>query len=79
MDLIEEVLGFTRNIYQTYKDAPDFLKRYYLRFFYEKIFIKDKRIAKVTYTPMFNELIQAKKVILKDVGLAQWYGFGNVT
>lgn len=69
MDLIEEVLFFTRNIHQTYLDAPDFLKRYYLRFFYEKIFIKDKRIAKITYTPMFNELIQAKKVILKDVGL----------
>lgn len=28
-NLIEEVLSFTRNIYQTYKQAPAFLKRHY--------------------------------------------------
>ncbi|OGM26863.1 hypothetical protein A3D00_03170 [Candidatus Woesebacteria bacterium RIFCSPHIGHO2_02_FULL_38_9] len=54
--LIDEILALTRNIYQTYLDAPDFLKRHYLRLFFEAIFIKDHEIAKVSETPLFSEL-----------------------
>lgn len=53
IDLIEEVLSFTRNIHATYLDAPDFMKRHYLRFFFERIYVKDKKICKVIPTPIF--------------------------
>lgn len=65
INLIEEVLLFTRNIYQTYIDAPPFLKRHYLRFFYEKLIIKDKKICEVVPTPIFSELIKQHQVILR--------------
>lgn len=65
VDLIEEVLAFTRNIYQTYKEAPDFLKRHYLRFFFEKLTVKDKRIIEVTPTPVFKTLINTHKIIIR--------------
>ena len=64
--MIDEVLALTRNIYQTYLDAPDYLKRHYLRFFFEGIYIKDKRIAKVVETPLFSTLRRQEKVIIRS-------------
>lgn len=43
MNLIEEVLGLTRNLAQSYQDAPFNLKRQYLRLFFEKIYISRTR------------------------------------
>ncbi len=36
VDIIDEVLALSRNIYQTYMEAPKFLKLHYIRFFFEK-------------------------------------------
>lgn len=55
---IDEILALSRNIYQTYLDAPEFLKRHYLRFFFEKFMIKEKKIEKVTLSPLFTILLQ---------------------
>ncbi len=66
LDLIEEVLAFAKNIHQTYLDAPKFLKRHYLRFFFEKIIVKDKTIQAVVPTPVFKILEDTHKIILKQ-------------
>ena len=66
MNLVDEVLSFTKNIYKTYKEAPSFLKRHYLRFFFEKIFIKNGKISRTTPTPIFALLQQNHEVILAD-------------
>lgn len=76
INLIEEILSFTRNIYQTYVDAPDFLKRHYLRFFFEKIYVKNNEIAKVVYTPIFSVLVENNGVILNESLLEKWNRFG---
>ena len=65
--LIEEVLAFTRNIHATYLQAPQFLKRHYLRFFFEKIFVENKKIAKVVYTPIFSVLQANHAVIITQL------------
>jgi site-specific DNA recombinase len=65
VDLIEEVLSFTRNINQTYKDAPAFLKRHYLRFFFEQIVVKKKKIHKVVPTPIFKILKNRHDIIIR--------------
>ncbi|MFA7300796.1 MAG: recombinase family protein [Candidatus Shapirobacteria bacterium] len=64
INLVEEVLSFTQNIHQTYIDAPEFLKRHYLRFFFEKIYVKDRQISRVVYTPIISILAENNKVIL---------------
>lgn len=64
IDLIEEVLAFTRNIYRTYKEAPQFLKRHYLRFFFEKINIKEKMIFDTSPTPIFAVLRDNRQLII---------------
>ena len=69
VDLIEEVLAFTRNIHQTYIEAPKFLKRHYLRFFFEKLVIKNKKIHKVVPTPIFKILKNRHEIIIRKSGL----------
>lgn len=65
INLIEEVLSFTKNIYKTYKEAPPFLKRHYLRFFFEKIFVENKKISKIQPTPIFAILQENHQVIIR--------------
>jgi site-specific DNA recombinase len=60
--VIDEVLAMTRNLSQSYLEAPDFLKRHYLRLFFERIYIKDKKIVKVVETPIFKVLRQENQL-----------------
>jgi len=63
--VIEEVLAMTRNLYKSYMDAPDFLKRHYLRLFFEKIYTNDKKIVKISDTPIFKALKDEKSTCLR--------------
>jgi hypothetical protein len=64
--LIDEVLALTRNIYKTYMEAPDYLKRHYLRFFFEGFEIKDKKIVKVIETPIFSTLRKEHQLLIRQ-------------
>ncbi len=68
--LIDEILSLTTNIYQTYMEAPDFLKRHYLRLFIEKIYVKDKKIWKITENPIFSVLRKQQQVLIRGDWLA---------
>lgn len=70
VNLIDEVLALTRNIYQTYIDAPAYLKKHYLRLFFEAIYIKDKKISKVVETPIFATLRRQNHLIIRSNWLA---------
>lgn len=67
MPLIEETLFLTKDIYKTYKSAPDPLKRHYLRFFYEGFTVNNKVIAEATPTPIFEALKAANMIRLRPV------------
>lgn len=62
--LIDEVLSLTTNIYQTYMEAPDFLKRHYLRLFFDKVYVKDRKLWKVVENPVFSVLRKQENVII---------------
>jgi len=63
-------LSLTTNIYQTYMEAPDFLKRHYLRLFFDKIYVKDKKLWKVVENPVFSVLRKQEKLIIDGHWLA---------
>lgn len=63
--LVEEVLSLTQNIYQTYMEAPDFLKKHYLRVFIEKIFVSEGKIVKIIENPIFSMLREQEQVLIK--------------
>lgn len=67
--LIEDVLNFTRDVGRTYDEAPDFLKRHFLRFFFEKIMVKDRKIENVIYTPVIASMVENNVVIIKNLVL----------
>ena len=68
-DLVAEVLDFTTDIHKTYLEAPDFLKRHYLRFFFEKLIVKNKAINEVVPTPIFATLRANRQVIIRNLVL----------
>ena len=62
IDVISDVLNLTRNIYDTYQKANFEAKKHYLSIFFKRIEIKDKEVARVEYTDLFNNLHEAERV-----------------
>lgn len=62
--VVDEVLALTQNIAATYKEADTNAKRAYLRFFFRKIEINDKKIEEIDYQPVIEVLNKAKLGIL---------------
>ena len=65
VNIVEQILAMTRNISQTYLDAPSHLKLHYIRFFFDKIYVRDKKINKVIETPIFKALRKEHQLILR--------------
>lgn len=70
MPLVDEVLNLTRNIYSTYRKAPEPLKRHYMRFFYDSLIVDNKEISGANPTPILEALFSANMVRLLNVQLA---------
>lgn len=67
VDVAQEILQLTRNIYRTFKDTKDFdLKRQYLGFFWEKFEVKDGVILNSVPTPLFAELLSAEEAFYRN-------------
>jgi len=69
MSLIKETLFLTKDIYKTYMNAPDPLKRHYLRFFYEGFVVDNKVIVEAKPTPIFKVLMDTNMVRLRTIQL----------
>lgn len=65
VDIAQEILGFTRNIYKTYQKASPALKRHYLAFFWKKFEIGDGVIIKSHPTLLFEELLNLEQLYYK--------------
>jgi len=64
--IITEVLKLTRNIVQTYEESDTDHQRAYLHFFFQKIWVQDKKIVEVEYTPALQVLNEARLGILSS-------------
>lgn len=64
IDEIQEILRFSRNIYDAYDKANYILKRHYLSLFWERFDIKDKKIINAIPTRLFQTLLENKQVII---------------
>ena len=62
IDATIAILDLVNNIKETFANANFEAKRHYLSMFFERIEVRDKKIAKVIYTPLFQSLIEAKTV-----------------
>ncbi|HCR35943.1 TPA: hypothetical protein DIU22_02785 [Candidatus Woesebacteria bacterium] len=62
--VVNEVIELTRNISQSYAKVDVDHKRAYLHFFFQKIWVKDRKIVEVEYTPAIEVLQETNLVIL---------------
>ena len=66
VDSAREVLSLSKNVYQTYKKAPYEIKRLYLGFFWDKFFVRNKKIVKAKPTELIEALMQNNKILTKN-------------
>lgn len=76
--VVNEVIALTRNIVQTYEKSDIDHQRAYLHFFFQKIWVQNKKIIEVEYTPAIQVLNEAKLGILSADWLEKWYEFGRI-
>ena len=65
VDIAQEVLLFTKDIYKAYQKGSYLLKRHYLSFFWEKFEAQDGIIIKSIPSPLFRELSALNQVMYK--------------
>lgn len=66
VDLASEILDLDTNLYETYQNAVFEAKKHYLSIFFEKIEVADKKIQHVTYSPLFQKLLDAEQVTVSS-------------
>lgn len=69
VDLATEILDLDTNLYETYQKAVFEAKKHYLSIFFDRIEVYDKKIQHVTYSPLFQKLLDAEKVTVSSVRL----------
>jgi len=65
VDVAQEILRFTRNIYDAYMKASPALKRHYLAFFWDRFEVEEGVIIRSHSTLLFRELLALKQLSLK--------------
>lgn len=65
VDIVQEILRFTGNIFNAYTKASPTLKRHYLAFFWERFEVADGIIIKSVPSPIFDELLRLEQVYVK--------------
>jgi len=63
----EEIAGFAKNVYKTYKQSELEVKRMYLGFFWEKFVVKGDSIIDAVPTALFKALQEIQKPPIKEV------------
>jgi hypothetical protein len=64
IDVVQEVLLLTKDIYSAYKGASFDLKRQYLGFFWERFEVANGVILKSVPSPLFGQLLEAEKAFV---------------
>ena len=64
--VINDVIELTRNIVKTYEKSDTDHQRAYLHFFFQKIWMQNKKIVEIEYTPALQVLNEAKLGILSS-------------
>ncbi len=63
---MSEILSFTKDVYNTYIQAPEKLQKRFIDFFFNSFEVKDGVIIKFHYSPLFEELMRLKVVDYKN-------------
>lgn len=62
VDIAQEVLRFTRDVYNAYRKANYVLKRLYLLFFFDEIYVYDGKVQQVAHSKLFEALLEIRAI-----------------
>jgi len=65
MDIVNEILNFTRDAYSTYMRSPERLQKRFIDFFFDRFEVKDGLIIKYCYSPLFDALMRENVLTYK--------------
>jgi hypothetical protein len=68
IEVVRQVLSLSRNVYQTYKDAPEPMKRHILGIFWDRFVVRDRTIVEATPTELVR-VLQAEKEVISSANL----------
>jgi len=71
IDTARQVLLFSRDAYKAYEEAPDEIKRLFLAFVWDRIWVRDKKIVRLQPTRLIDALLKEKKIIIRSNWLPQ--------
>ena len=77
VDVAQEILNLTRNIYDAYQKATPSLKRQYLGFFWDHFQVADGLIIKSNPSILFAQLISLEQAFQKSENSDKPIGFNN--
>ncbi len=67
IDVLGEILAFTKNLYKTYIQAPEDYQKHMIGCFFDGFEVKDGVIIKERLTPLFQVLLDANTMFMKGV------------
>ena len=67
VDVVSEILCFTKDIYNVYMRSTEQLQKRFIGFFFDRFEVKDGVIIKYCYSPLFEELVRLKVVAYKTL------------
>jgi len=65
VDIAQEILRFTRNIYDAYGKANPIIKRHYLLLFFKEIYVYKGEVKEAIYSELFEKLLELKQLIVR--------------
>ncbi|MDP3729174.1 MAG: recombinase family protein [bacterium] len=65
IDIAQEVLRFTRNIYDAYNKANLIIKRHYLLLFFKEIYVYKGEVREVIHSELFEKLLELKQLMVR--------------
>lgn len=65
MDVVSEVLSFTRNIYNVYMQSDERLQKRFIGFFFDRFEVRDGVIMSLDHSPLFAELVRLNRAFCK--------------
>ena len=66
IDVVSEILGFTKDIYNVYMRSTEQLQKKFIGFFFDRFEVKNGIIIKYCYSPLFEELMRLKVLTYKN-------------
>lgn len=71
--ILDQLIKLSENIYDMYVNAPsNALRREYLHIFLDKVYVDNRKVIKVAFTPVIEKLVEIEQVRIRNEWRGVW-------